>query len=599
MLIRDNRLGGTVHASSSQLPDIIRFGVFEADLRVGELRKGGARIRVQEQPFQILVMLLQRPAEVVSREELRQKLWPGDTFVDFEHGVNSAVARLRDLLGDSADSPRYIETLPRRGYRFIAPVDGRDPQLGRETEPGIASLAVLPFENVSADPETEYVADGITESLINRLAQLPELRVMARSTVFRFKTQMADPIAIGRELKVGAILTGRVLERAGVLMISAELADVHTGWQLWGEQYNRKPTDILTVQEEIAREISEKLRLPLTGQEQKKLAKQPTDDSEAYHIYLRGRFWWNKRTREGLEKGIEYFKKAITQDPNFALAYAGLSDSYHLLAGTAFASMPPRQAAPLAKAAAMKALEIDDTLAQAHASMASVFSYEWDWHAAGKEYRRSIELNPSYATVRQWYAFYLAAMGRLEEAIQEGIKAKELDPLSIIINRDLGLLFAYARQPEKAIEQCEKALELDPDFALAHQAIGRAYLQTGIPQEGLRHIAKAAELAPNNPAMRAALAHGYGVAGQTEKAREILNALLEQAHHVYIPATSIAVVYTGLGELDRALEWLEKACGDRDDGLLLLNVHPIYDSLRASPRFENILREMNLTSRAG
>ena len=588
-----------MHASSSQLPNIIRFGVFEADLRVGELRKSGARIRVQEQPFQILVMLLQRPAEVVSREELRQKLWPGDTFVDFEHGVNSAVARLRDLLGDSADSPRYIETLPRRGYRFIAPVDGHDPNPWRETEPGVASLAVLPFENVSADAETEYVADGITESLINRLAQLPKLRVMARSTVFRFKTHLADAIAIGRELKVGAVLTGRVLERGGILIISAELADVRTGWQLWGEQYNRKPTDILTVQEEIAQEISEMLRLPLTGQERKKLAKQPTHDSEAYHIYLRGRFWWNKRTREGVEKGIEYFTKAIAQDPNFALAYTGLSDSYHLLAGTAFAGMPPRQAAPLAKAAAMKALEIDDTLAQAHASMASVFSYQWDWEAARKEYHRSIELNPSYATVRHWYAFYLAAMGHLEEAVEEGIKAKELDPLSIIINRDLGLLFAYARQPEKAIEQYEKTLELDPDFALTHQGIGRAYLQRGMLKKGLEHIEKAAELAPNNSAMRAALAHAYGVTQQHEKARKILEELLAQTHHTYIPATSIAVVYTGLGEQALALEWLEKACDDHDDGLLLLKVHPIYDLLRASPRFENILREMNLTSRAG
>jgi TolB-like protein/Tfp pilus assembly protein PilF len=581
------------------LPNIIRFGVFEADLRVGELRKSGARIRVQEQPFQILVMLLQRPAQVVSREELRQKLWPGETFVDFEHGVNSAVARLRDLLGDSADSPRYIETLPRRGYRFIAPVDGRDPQSWQEMEPGVASLAVLPFENVSAETETEYVADGITESLINRLAQLPELRVMARSTVFRFKTQMADPIAIGRELKVGAILTGRILERGGVLIISAELADVRTGWQLWGEQYNRKPTDILIVQEEIAQDISEKLRLPLTGQERKKLAKQPTHDSEAYHIYLRGRFWWNKRTREGVEKGIEYFTKAIAQDPNFALAYTGLSDSYHLLAGTAFAGMPPRQAAPLAKAAAMKALEIDDTLAQAHASMASVFSYQWDWDAAGKEYRRSIELNPSYATVRHWYAFYLAATGNLEEAVQEGIKAKELDPLSIIINRDLALLFAYARQPEKAIEQYEKTLELDPDFALTHQGIGRAYLQRGVLKKGLEHIEKAVELAPHNPAMRSALAHAYAVTGEHQKARNILEELLAQTHHTYIPATSIAVVYTGLGEADQALAWLERACRDHDDGLLLLNVHPIYDSLRASPRYENILREMKLTSLAG
>jgi TolB-like protein/Tfp pilus assembly protein PilF len=594
----NKRESPTVHSSSSsQWPNIIRFGVFEADVRAGELRKSGARVRVQEQPFQILVMLLQKPAEVVSREELRQKLWPSDTFVDFEHGVNSAVARLRDLLGDSADSPRYIETLPRRGYRFIAPVDG--PSMAQpkdEAAKKIASIAVLPFENVAADPETEYIADGITESLINRLAQLPRLRVMARSTVFRYKGQMTDPIAIGRELNVGAILTGRVLERSGTLVISAELADVEAGWQLWGQQYNRKPTDILIVQEEIAQKISEGLRLPLTGREKERLSKQPTQNTEAYHTYLRGSFWWNKRTREGLERAIEYFKKAIAQDPNFALAYAGLSDSYYLLAGTAFAGMPPRQAFPLAKAAAIKALEIDEGLAQAHASIASIFSSEWNWAAAGEEYRKSIELNPSYPTVRHWYAFYLSAMGRMEEALAEGIKAMELDPLSIIINRDLALLFTYARQPEKAIEQYERTLELDPDFALAHQGLGRAYLQKGMRREAIEHIEKAVDLAPNAPAMRAALAHAYGVTGKREEARAVLTDLLERERRGYVPATSIAVVCLGLDEHDRALEWLEKAYQDRDDGLLLMKVHPIYDSVRTNPRFQNLLRGMNLIS---
>jgi TolB-like protein/Tfp pilus assembly protein PilF len=584
-----------VQSASAQGPHIIRFGVFEADLRAGELRKSGARIRVQEQPFQVLVMLLQRPAEVVSREELRQKLWPSDTFVDFEHGVNSAVARLRDLLGDSADSPRYIETLPRRGYRFIAPVDGAPAaQAKRRTARKIASMAVLPFQNVSADPETEYVSDGITESLINRLAQIPKLRVMARSTVFRYKGRMNDPISIGRELEVGAILTGRVLERGGVLIVTAELADVATGWQLWGEQYNRKPTDILAVQEEIAQEISERLRLPLTGQDKKRLAKQPTQDTEAYHIYLRGRYWWNKRTREGLERGIEYFKKAIARDANFALAYAGLSDSYYLLSATAFSGLPSREALPLAKAAALKALEIDDTLAEAHASMASVYSGEWDWAKAEKEYRRSIELNPSYATVRQWYAFYLAGKGRLEEAVAEAICARELDPLSIIINRDLGLIFAYARQPEKAIEQYGRTLELDPDFALAHQGLGRAYLMKGMNREGLEHIERAAKLAPESVAMRAARAHGYAVSGRAEEARKLLEELLEHSRSAHVPCTTIATVYAGLGQEGCALDWLEKATAQGDDGLLLIKVHPIYDSLRHTPRFQELLQRLNL-----
>ena len=586
-----------MQSASASWPKIIRFGIFEADLCSGELRKSGAKIRVQEQPFQILAMLLQRPAEVVSREELRQKLWPSDTYVDFEHGVNSAVARLRDLLGDSADSPRYIETLPRRGYRFIAPVDGAlVAQPKRRTAKKIASMAVLPFENVSADPETEYVSDGITESLINRLAQLPKLRVMARSTVFRYKGRMADPISIGRELEVGAILTGRVLERGGTLIVTAELADVATGWRLWGEQYNRKPTDILAVQEEIAQEISERLRLPLTGQDRKRLAKQPTHDTEAYHIYLRGRYWWNKRTREGLERGIEYFKRAIAKDANFALAYTGLSDSYYLLAATGFAGLPAREAVPLAKAVALRALQIDETLAEAHASMASVFSSEWDWVNAGKEYRRSIELNPTYATVRHWYAFYLAAMGKLEEGVREGMCALELDPLSIIINRDLALLLTYARQPDKAIEQYERTLELDPNFALAHQGLGRAYLMTGMNCKAIEHIERAAKLAPGNVAMQAALAHAYAVTDRTEEARDILKELLERSTSTHVPGTTIATVYTGLGDDHRALEWLEKAAEQRDDGLLLLKVHPIYDRLRPAARFQNILRKLNLAS---
>lgn len=584
-----------MNSVSQGWPHIIRFGVFEADLRAGELRKSGSRLRVQEQPFQVLALLLQRPSEVISREELRQKLWPSDTFVDFEHGVNSAVARLRDLLGDSADSPRFIETLPRRGYRFIAPVDGATRGTAAdEAQKEIASIAVLPFENVAADPETEYVADGITESLINRLAQLLKLRVMARSTVFRYKDRMNDPISIGRELKVGAILTGRVLERGGILVVSAELADVSTGWQLWGEKYNRTPTDILKVQEEITQEIAEKLLVSLSGQEKNSLAKKITSDTEAYHTYLRGRYWWNKRTKEGFERGIQYFRKAIARDPEFALAYAGLSDSYYLLAGTGFAGMAPRDAFPQAKAAALKAMEIDPTLAQAHASMASIFSSEWNWEAAGKEYRKAIELNPSYATVRQWYAFYLASMGRLDEALIEGMKARDLDPLSIIINRDLGLLFSYAGQLDRAIEQYEKTLEIDPDFALAHQGLGRAYLQKGMSREAVEQIEQAMRLAPDNPAMRGALAHVYGATGQLEKARALLAELLGMAKTQYVPFTTIAVAYIGLGENSEALDWLEKACEGRDDGLLLLQVHPIYDPLRSDNRFENILRRMNL-----
>jgi serine/threonine-protein kinase len=462
----------------------------------------------------------------------------------------------------------------------------------RRSARSIRSLAVLPFANAAADAEAEYLSDGITESLINSLAQLPRLRVMARSTVFRYKNQTMDPRSIGRELDVGAVLLGQVLQRGDVLRVTAELVDVANGWRLWGEQYNRKRADILAVQDEIAREISEKLRVRLTGEDKKRLAKRHTQDTEAYHLYLKGRYHWNKRTQEGLERGVEYFKQAIEKDPGYALAYAGLADSYYLLAGTAYAAVAPGEAIPGAKAAALEALRRDDALAEGHASMAGVLTSEWDWPGAEKEYKRAIKLNPGYPTVRQWYAFYLMAMGRVEEALAEARQAHELDPLSIIINRDLGLIFYYARQPDRAIEQYRKTLELDPSFALTHQGLGRAFLEKGMYPQAVEHIERAASLAPESVAMSAALAHAYAVAGKKDQARTILGQLLERAGRSHVEPISIAVVYAGLGRKENALEWLEKAYAQRSIGLLTLKVHPIFDALRPDPRFQDLLRRV-------
>jgi len=577
-------------------PHIIRFGVFEADLRTGELRKSGAKIRVPDQPFQILVMLLQRPDEVVSREELRQKLWPADTFVDFEHGVNSAVARLRDLLGDSADSPRYIETLPRRGYRFIGSVNGGTPtRQNRRLEWRNPSLAVLPFENASADPESEYVSDGISETLIHGLAQLSGLRVMARSTVFHYKGKAADPRNVGRELNVGAVLTGRILLRGDTLVVTAELVDVANGWQLWGKQYNRKSQDILSVQDEIAQDISERLRLSLSGPERNRLTKRHTQDIEAYHLYLKGRYCWNKRTAEDVKRGIEFFKRAIERDPYFALAYAGIADSYYLLCSTRLAGLAPEEAIPRAEAAALRALQIDDTLAEAHSSMASLRQNGWDWEGAALEYKRAIELNPSYATAHHWYAFYLVALGRVDEAIGEAKRALDLDPLSISINSDLALIFIYARQPDRAIDQYEKTIELDPTFALAHQGLGRAYLQKGMRLEAMHHIRRAVQLSGNSMAISWALAYAHAVVGNAEEARAILDKLLERSMCSYVPPMSIAMIYVGLGDYEQAFAWLDKAYAARDEGLVMVKIHPIFEGLHPDPRFQDLLRRMKLT----
>jgi serine/threonine-protein kinase len=456
----------------------------------------------------------------------------------------------------------------------------------------IRSLAVLPFENAAADAETEYLSDGITESLINNLAHLPRLRVMARSTVFRYKGQRVDPQAVGRALSVEAVLTGRLFPRGQSLQITAELVDVADGSHLWGEQYNRPLADIPAVEAGIAQEISGKLRLRLTGPERRQLGKRYTKSSRAYQLYLQGRYHWNKRTEDGLKKAIEYFRQAIQADPRYALAYSGLSDSYYLLAGTAYGALSPKQAMPQAKAAAKKALALDPELAEPHASLASVLESQWDWRGAEKEFKRALALNPSYATARQWYAYHLTTLGRLKEAVAEAKRAQELDPLSLIINRDLGLVLYYARRMDEAIEQHLKTLELDPNFALAHQSLGRVYLAKGMKAEAVAAIEKAVSLAGQSVAMLSALAHVYGVTGQTARARKILSELLERSRRSYVPPPSLAVVYIGLGEKERALDWLEKASVER--GLLTLKVHPVFDPLRAEPRFRSLLRRMKL-----
>jgi len=464
----------------------------------------------------------------------------------------------------------------------------------RRSTRAITSLAVLPFENAAADPEAEYLSDGITESLINILAQLPKLHVMARSTVFRYKGQAIDPQAVGRELNVRAVLTGRVSQRGDTLSIATELVDVANGWQLWGEQYHRKRADLLAVQDAMAREIAGRLRLRLTGEEKKRLVRRYTRNTDAYHCYLKGRYYWNKRTPEDLKRGIEFFNQAIEKDPHYTLAYAGLADSYYLLAGTAFAALAPGEAFPKAKAAALKALELDDSLAEAHTSLATILVNEWDWGGAAKEFKRSIELNPGYATARHWYAFYLTALGRLDEAIREGQRAQELDPLSVIINRDLGLIYYYARKPDRAIEQYCKSLELDPNFALTHQALGRAYLLKGMREDALAALRLAAALSSDSVAMCAALAHALAETGSVVEARKILADLIERSRRSYVSPTNIAVVYAGLGENDEAMECLEKALAEHNAGLMMLKVHPVFDPLRSHPRYQDLLRRIGL-----
>ncbi len=457
----------------------------------------------------------------------------------------------------------------------------------------IESIAVLPLVNASGDANADYLSDGISESLINNLTQVPKLRVLARSTVFRYKGKEVDPQKVGRELGVRAVLTGRVQQRGDNLVIQADLIDVDNGSELWGEQYNRSISDLLAVQQDIAREITTKLRLKLSGEEEKQLTRRDAANTEAYHLYLKGRFYWNKRTEESLKQGLEYFNQAIAKDPNYALAYVGLADSYTVLGDAEF--IAPGEAFPKAKAAAMKALEIDDKLGEAHASLGLSLMSDWDWPGVEREYKRAIEVNPSYASVHQWYGIYLSNKGQFDEALAEMKRAQELEPLSLNINNNLAYQFSFKRQYDEAIQQFRKTLELDPNFARAHTGLGRVYVQEGRFEEAIAELQKAVSLSGQpEPVLKAVLGHTYAISGKRDEARKVLDEMVELSKRRYVSAYAIAMVYAGLGEKEQAFASLEKAYGERAGRLQYLRADREWDSLRSDSRFADLLRRIRL-----
>jgi serine/threonine-protein kinase len=456
----------------------------------------------------------------------------------------------------------------------------------------IESVAVLPFENKSSDPETEYLSDGLTESLIYKLSQLPNLKVSPSSSVFRYKGKETDPVKVGNELGVSAVLSGKIKQRGNQLTISVELVGVRSNKLLWGEQYDRQMSDLLQTQREIAREIIDKLRVKVSGEEPV-LDKHYTESNEAYQLYLRGRFYWNKRTGEAVKKAIEYFNQAIERDPRFALAYAGLADCYVVPANP----LPPREKMPRARAAAMRALEIDETLAEAHTSLARVLTvYDWNWTGGEKEFKRAIELNPRYAVAHEWYGTYFEMMGRRDASIAERKRAQELDPLSLIINFELGTAYYYARDYDHAIEQFQKTLELDPNFPPVQGFLAGSYEQRG-------KYAEAISISDNEivrgdtelSSSRAGLGHIYAVSGKKGEARAVLDELKQISQTQYVPADRIALIYAGLGENDEAFAWLEKAYEEHAFHMGWLKVEPRWDSLRSDPRFQELVRKVGLT----
>jgi TolB-like protein/DNA-binding winged helix-turn-helix (wHTH) protein/Tfp pilus assembly protein PilF len=648
---------------------IVRFGVYEADLRACELRKHGFRLKLAEQPFQVLALLLERPGDVVTRDELRTRLWEGDTFVDFDHGLNNAVMRVREVLGDSSEHPRYVETVPRRGYRFIAPVEvptvsfpvaeahgpldhsavaprlrstsvevpssqgrlskksgrwgalsriaastafillcalllivatrhyARPVDASKTSAQRSTSLVVLPLENLSGDKEQEFFADGMTDELIANLAKIRSLRVISRSTAMAYKGTRKPLSQIAQELNVGAVVEGTVLRVGSRVRITAELVRVSTDRHLWADTYESQMGDVLALQNRVSSAIVNEIRINLTPEERERLAKTPAVSPEAYENYLKGLYYWNKRSDENLTRAIAYFERAAHEDPQYALAYAGLSDCYAIISAEIFGTMAASEAAPKAKAAALHALDVDPTLAEADTSLATVkFNYDWDWPGASEGFEHAIGLNPSYATAYQRYSLYLMAMGQVQDSFAQIQKARELDPLSISINFSLGWRLYMARQYDRAIAQLRDTLEMDPSYELPHLVVGQAYEQKGDFASAIHELKKAVELSHGTPLMVSALAHAYARAGDKIEAEKLLAELVAESTKQYVSPYYLAVVYVGLGRDQQAMDWLEKAFADRSNGLVFLKVEPELDSLRANPRFIALQKKLGFPS---
>jgi TolB-like protein/DNA-binding winged helix-turn-helix (wHTH) protein/Tfp pilus assembly protein PilF len=638
-----------------------RFGVFEVDFRSGELRKKGTRIRLQGQPFVLLATLLKQRGEVVTREELRRALWPEDTFVDFDHSLGTAVNKLREVLGDSAANPRFIETLPRRGYRFIAPVeavgesentpvvseappDQQEPAKGdlletrdldqvdtlkasaagvrrrwplpwkisgfavlllaagfmvlllfrSRPEALIRSLAVLPLENLSGDASQDYFSDGMTEELITELGQISELRVISRTSAMTYKGARKPIPQIAQELNVDAVVEGTVLRSGNRVRITAQLIRASADKHVWAQSYEVELRDILLLQKEVARSIAEQIRIKLNRNEPAGLNHIKAVNPEAYEAYLKGRYFWNKRTGEGLKKATGYFNQAIEKDPNYARAYTGLADSYALMGDWEYGVLAPAEAFPKAKAAATKALALDNNLGEAHTSLAFVLDlFDWDWGAAEREYRQAVDLSPNYATAHQWYTWHLIVLGRTSEAITEMRRAESLDPLSLIISADMADVLLIARRYDEAIQQSQKTMEMDPHFAVAHYQLGQAFVQKHMYDKGIAELQKAIGFSGGNKTFRSALAYAYATSGKRNEALEILNDLKNRLNNGFANASEIALIYIGLDQKDQAMTWLEKAYGERFNPSVL--IRPCFDPLRSDPRFQDLLHRIGLS----
>jgi len=588
----------------------VRFGVFEVDLVSGELRKHGVRISLQDQPFQILALLLERPGQVVRREELRRRLWPDGTFVDFEHGLNAAIKRLRSALGDSADTPRFVETLHRRGYRFIAPVasPGRSPSPGlRSPSPregdrvGVRGenikirLAVLPFDNLSRDPEQEYFSDGLTEEMIGQLGRLDpgRLGVIARTSASSFKGRTRTVDEIGRALGVDYLVEGSVRRSGDRVRITARLIDVRDQTYLWSDTYEQRLADYFVLQSAVAGRIARSLAVELLPETGATMARGLTGNVEAHQAYLKGRFHWNTATVEGNRRAVEYYERALHLDPRFARAHAALARAKVEL--VEYSEHPASQLLEEARRSAERALELDPAEAWGHLARASVrMRLEWDWPGAEAAYRAAVTINPNCEAGHRGYAEFLASMNRPTDALAEIAHALDLDPLCLTINSSEAWILYVARRYDAAIARCQHTLELNPEFSLARRILGAALVATGEYQAAVTELERAAETERREPVELACLAHGLAAAGRRSDALGLLSELQHLSTRRHVSAYRIALVYAGLGDRDAAFAALDHACEERSIGLVNVGVDPGGDGLRSDPRYQQLLHRLRL-----
>ncbi len=611
---------------------LYEFGPFRIDTAERLLFRGQDKISLPPKAVDTLLALLSKPGGVLEKEELMKMIW-GDSFVE-DGGLARNVSLLRKVFGEAADDAQYIETIPTRGYRFVAPLKQADQpsvltavtpavaapparskfhkawlipamillaavafglsRLVRTQTPGVPrvnSLVVLPMSNPSNDPKEEYFSEGMTEELINSLAKIEALRVISRTSAMTYKGANKSLPQIARELNVDAVVEGSVLQSGGRVRITVQLFEAKTERQLWAQSYEQDLRDVLALQNGVASAIAREIQVTLTPGEKQRLANSRTVDPEAYLAYWLGRYYWNRRTPEGFQKGIENFQRAIAKDPGYAPAHAGLADAYALLGSIGAEERPPREVMPKARAAAVEAVRLDETLAEGHASLGYThLSYDWDLDAAEREFKRAIELNPGYATAHHWYAHYFLARAQPEQALAEMKKAQVLDPLSVIIKMGVGWCLYHGRRYDEAIAQYRTTLEMNPNFSLAHCALGMAYEGKKSYSDAIAAFSKAASLPGSHAFALAGLARAFALSGKTLEARRVLDQLEKSATKQYVPAVYLAAVYSAIGDKDRSILAARQAYDERSDYMVYLKTEPWADGLRPDARFQSLLQ---------